>query len=231
VSAFGKLDLHGDVALQAAHAARQRYEAIKLRLFFEVKDAYFEYYYLGRSVAITEENVKLIEHLESVARSRYKAAAGSHPDVIRAQVEAGKLEDRRRTLLDLRQPIVARLNAALNRPVEMDIPWPTQIEPEDVNITDPEILAQMTRENPELKALDFEITRSKSGVDLVRKDYWPDFSLGLDIIDTDDSRVGSPRRQERERKRSWITVKDGSISLSRCRAKDRSVPRRPSAQS
>jgi len=190
---FGKLELRGDVALHAAHAARRRYEATKLKLFFEVKDAYYEYYYLGKSLAITEENVKLIEHLESVARSRYKAAAGSHPDIIRAQVEAGKLEDRRRTLLDFRQPLLARLNAALNRPVEIDIPWPGRIELEDVNITDPEMLAKMAKENPELQALDFEITSSRSGVDLAKKNYWPDFSLGLDVIDTDDSPVGNPR--------------------------------------
>ena len=41
---FGKLDLQGDVALEAANAERQRYEAFKLKLFFKVKDAYCEYY-------------------------------------------------------------------------------------------------------------------------------------------------------------------------------------------
>ncbi|MHC4582365.1 MAG: TolC family protein, partial [Planctomycetota bacterium] len=129
---FGKLKLRGDVATEAAHAARRRYDAVKVKLFFEVKDAYYEYYFLAKSVAITKENINLVGHLESVARSRYKAAAGRHPDVVRAQVEIGKLEDRYQSLLDLRQPIVARLNAALNRPAETDIPWPREIYVEDV---------------------------------------------------------------------------------------------------
>jgi outer membrane protein TolC len=189
---FGKLSLRGDVALQAANVAKQRYEALKLRLFFEVKDAYYEYYYLGKSIAITEENVKLIEHLESVARSRYKAAVGTHPDVIRAQVEAGKLEDRRRTLLDWREPIEARLNAALNRPIEKDIAWPRQIELKNVSIGDQELLAQLVRGSPELKALDFDIIRNRRNIDVAKKDYWPDLTVGLDVIDTDNSPVGSP---------------------------------------
>ena len=189
---FGKLDLRGDVAGEAANAARQRYEAAKLKLFFEVKDAYYEYYYLAKSIAITKENVSLIKHLESVGQSRYKVAAGTHSDVIRAQVEMGKLEDRYRTLLDLQHPIVARLNAALNRPVEAKIPWPTEIKFEEVDVVDEELLAKLVTENPELKTLDFEITQNKKSVELAKKDYYPDFTFGLNLIDTDDSPVGNP---------------------------------------
>ena len=189
---FGKLELRGNIAAQAANAARQRYEAAKLKLFFEVKDAYYEYYYLTKSIAITKENVSLIKHLESVAQSRYKAAAGTHPDVIRAQVEMGKLEDRYRTLLDFQQPIVARLNSALNRPIEADIPSPTEIKFDEVNLADKELLAKLITENPELKALDFEIAQNKKSIELAKKDYYPDFTLGLNVIDTDDSPVGNP---------------------------------------
>jgi len=189
---FGKLKLRGDVATEAAHVARRRCDAVKLKLFFEVKDAYYEYYYLAKGVAITKENVNLVRHLESVARSRYKAAVGRHPDVVRAQVEIGKLQDRYQTLLDLRQPIVARLNAALNRPVKTDIPWPSEIIVEDVNVVDEELLGQLAAENPELGALDFEISRNRQAIELAKKDYYPDFNFGLNFVDTDTSSVGSP---------------------------------------
>lgn len=189
---FGKLKLRGDIAAEAAHVARKRYEAVKLKLFFKVKDAYYEYYYLAKSVAVTKENINLVKHMESVARSRYKAAVGTHPDVVRAQVEIGKLEDRYQTLLDLRQPIVARLNAALNRPFEADIPWPSEISVEEVNAVDEELLAQLTTENPELGALDFEISRNRRAIELAKKNYYPDFNFGLNFVDTDTSSVGSP---------------------------------------
>ena len=189
---FGKLELRGDVAAQAANAARQQYEAAKLKLFFEVKDAYYEYYYLTKSIAITKENVSLIKHLESVAQSRYKAAAGTHPDVIRAQVEMGKLEDRYRSLLDLQQPIVARLNSALNRPVEAEVPSPKVIQIDEVDVTDQELLARLVTENPELKALDAETIQNEKSIELAKKDYYPDITFGLSVIDTDESSVGDP---------------------------------------
>jgi len=187
---FGKLTLRGDVALQQANTQRQRYEAAKLKLFFAVKDAYYEYYYLAKAIAVTQENVNLVKHLESVARTRFKTAAGSHPDVIRAQVELGKLTDRLRTLQDLREPIAARLNASLNRPVETKIPWPAEFTLADVSLSDEQLLGWLTEHNPDLKAIDFEITRQKQSIELAKKDYYPDITMGLNYIDTANSTGG-----------------------------------------
>ena len=187
---FGKLELRGDVALQKANAQRQHYEAAKLKLFFAVKDAYYEYYYLAKAIAVTQENVNLVQHLESVARTRFKTAAGSHPDVIRAQVELGKLTDRLGTLQDLRGPIAARLNASLNRPVGTKVPWPCEFTPADVSLSDEQLLGWLTEHNPDLKAIDFEITRQKQSIELAEKDYYPDITLGLNYIDTANSTGG-----------------------------------------
>lgn len=190
---FGKLDLKGDIAAQAANAARQRYEAAKLKLFFEVKDAYYEYYYLEKSIAVTKENVNLLNHLESVAQRRYETGAAAHPDVIRAQVELGKVDDRYRTLIDLRRPIVARLNAALNRPIDADIPGPAKIELLQTSVSDEELLGRLIDSNPELKAIEHEIARGKHAVELAKKNYYPDFTLGVNYIDTDDALTGDPK--------------------------------------
>ncbi len=186
---FGKLALRGDAAAEAANAERQRYVAAKLALFFEVKNAYFEYYYLGRAIEVVRENLDLIEYLESVARARYKTAAASHPDVIRAQVELGKLEDQVNTLRDLRGPIIARLNAALNREPEDDLPFPQEIAHETLTQSDSDILALMGDQNPELRALDHRIEQAEYEIELAKKEYFPDLTVGLDYTD-----VGSPPR-------------------------------------
>ncbi len=133
---FGKLALRGNVAAEAAKAARQRYEDEKLKLFFEVKDAFYEYYYLGQAIDVVKENYELLEYLERVARARYKTASAGHPDVIRAQVELGKLEDQLKSLRDLLTPVIARLNAVLNRPTNMKIPLPKTIPIEHPMFTD-----------------------------------------------------------------------------------------------
>lgn len=188
---FGKLAARGDLAAEAANAERQRYAAARLKLFYQVKQAYYEYYYLGKAIAITDENLRLVKHVEALARTRYKTDAGSHPDVIRAQVELGKLSDALASLKDLREPIVARLNAALNRPPSALVgPYPTSIETEKVKFTSEELLSGLIQANPELKRLDSEIARRKRAVELARKDYFPDFTFGLAWIDTARSIAG-----------------------------------------
>ncbi|MHC4180581.1 MAG: TolC family protein, partial [Planctomycetota bacterium] len=156
---LGKLELRGDVAAEAGRAARQQYEAEKLRLFLEVKDAYYEYYYIGRAIDVVLENFDLVEYLESVARARYKTAAAGHPDVIRAQVELGRLEDQLNSLRDLLVPEAARLNAALNRPTDTPVPMPKMLPDEGMAAGTADILRWLPENSPELKALDHEIER------------------------------------------------------------------------
>ena len=181
---FGKLELRAGVAEEAARAAHAQYEARKLHLFYRVKKAYYEYYYLARAIAVVKENRDLVKYLEEVARTRFKTAEARHPDVIRAQVELGKLDDRLRTLEDLSGPMAARLNALLNRPIDAHLPSPRQIAEEPVVLDDKRLFDQLEKDNPELAVLQYQIAQQRESIRLARKDYYPDFSLGVDYIDT-----------------------------------------------
>ncbi len=181
---FGKLRLAGEAADQAAEASRQRYEAVKLKLFYQVADAYCEYYYLKRAIDITGQNIELLKSIEIVASARYRVAAAAASDVVRAQVELGKLDDRLRTLQELRAPILAELNAALNRSPDAPLPWPTTLAAPAVDVEPGQWSMWMRENNPDLKAIDSEIARLRLGVDLAGKNYYPNLGLGVQWIDT-----------------------------------------------
>ncbi len=185
---FGKLRLKGDIALAEAQAVYHQFQAKKLSLFYEVKDAYYELYYLGRAIAIAEENLDLLKRLEAAARARYRVGAAGHADLIRAQVELGKLEDRVRTLKDLRPALAARLNAALNRPSSAPVPQPVDPPTGRLELKDEQVLAFAQRRNPALRSLDARLKKSREGVALARKNYFPDVTLGLSYIDTASAR-------------------------------------------
>ena len=186
---FGKLSLRGDVALAEAKAAYERAEAVRLKLVLDVQDPYYELYYLGQAIAITKENMELLKYIETVARARYRTGAGDYSHVVRVQVELGKLDDQLRTLVDLKVPIVAKLNAALNRPSSASVPFPKAIAQERLQPNDKEILAWLHEASPKLRELAAEITRQQAAIDLARKNYYPDFTLGLSYIDTGSARM------------------------------------------
>ena len=187
---FGKLTLAGDQAALAAEADRQRYRSAKLKLFHDVTAAYYEYYYLARATEVTRENLKLLKFVEDVARARFKTAVGGHPDVVRAQVELGKLDDRLRALTELRGPVVAGLNAALNRPHDAPLPEPSGAIPEPERFSDQTLFAKLPDHNPDWRALDAEVRRAGRNVKLARKAYYPDVTVGVDYIDVATSSGG-----------------------------------------
>lgn len=180
---FGKLRLRGEKAGNAARAAQHQYEAAKLKLFYDVKDAYYELFYLSQAIAIAEENIDLLKRLEKVAQAKFRSGSDV-TGVLKAQVELGKLEDRLQSLNDLRGPVLARFNAALNRPISALMPWPRRFDVKDMSLADNELSATLEAYNPELKVLAERISEEETGVQLAKTDFWPDFTLGIDYIDT-----------------------------------------------
>ncbi|MHC4368713.1 MAG: TolC family protein [Planctomycetota bacterium] len=190
---FGKIEARTRAAGASAQAARRRYEAKKLKLFFEVKDAFHEYTYLAEAIEIARENLELVENFEEVALTKYMGAAAGHPDVVRAQVELAKLEDQLRTLEGLREPMVARLNAALNRRSETLLPWPTRGEYDAVEIDRRQVKEMLLAQNPALQALDFDLESARARVELAKKNFYPDIGVGVDYIETDRASMPGTR--------------------------------------
>ncbi len=182
---FGKLALLGDLALQEANIQKQAYETVKLSLFYKVKVSYYDYYYLSRAIAVTEDNMKLLSYLENVTRTKYSAGEATHVDVIKAQVELGKLEERLLSLRDLKEPVRANLNASLNRPTDAVLPWPTALQEKDIALSDEDIIRRINKDNPGLKALDFRALRETKAIDLAKKQFYPDITFGVNFIETD----------------------------------------------
>ncbi len=190
---FGKLNLRGDRAARAAGAEEQRFQAAKFKLFYQVKNYYYEYYYLSRAIAITEQNLQLLRYFENVARSKYSAGLLSYSDVVKAQVELGKIEDSLRALKELRVPQSAKLNAVLNRSGAGVLPWPTEITEQPALFSDEQLLTHLKEANPTLKALDFAAAGEQVGIELAKKEYFPDITLGVEVIDTESAVAANVR--------------------------------------
>jgi cobalt-zinc-cadmium efflux system outer membrane protein len=183
---FGVLALRRDVAAQQAKIAYEQYESVKVKLFRRVKSGYYEYFYLSRAIAITEENMDLMKRIESVAQAKYKAGAPV-AGVIKAQVELGKLDERVRSLTDLRQPVASRLNAALGRTNDAPVPWPTNAPAHRADFVDEDLFALLHTENPELKGLEYNVALEEKAIRLARRAAYPDFMLGVDYIQTGEA--------------------------------------------
>lgn len=189
---FGSLDLKEQKAALEAEAAYSRLETLRTQVFAEIKDAYFEYAYLGQAILIAEENVALLDYVGGVVDARYQSGASPFSDLIKVQLETDTLRDRVRTLRELRGPLAGRLNAAMNKPLDAPLSLPQTMPQVFITVPDEELIAQVAETNPELAGLDRMAEASATAKEVARKEFFPNMTFGLEVIQQDDAREGDP---------------------------------------
>lgn len=180
---FGTLGARKDMAWESANAAYQRFQSEMLELLYRVKNAYCEYYYLGREITITRENLQLLEFWESVARAKYRVGLQQHSDVIKVQLELGKLENHLRTIEDRAQPAASRLRAVMGLSEDVELPLPDTLRVAEVPVDLDTVLAWSLANNPDLKTLEHVIEKERAAKSLASKATLPSFQLAVDYID------------------------------------------------
>ncbi len=205
---FGTLGAKRDMATNASKAAFKKFEAERLKLLYQVKVAYYDYFFIGQDLAITRENLELLKFWESVVRSKYSVGLKRHPDVIKAQVELGRLEDRLRTVQEETGPAAARLRALLNLKEDVTMPIPAAIDTNEAELQEEAVVDRVKMNNPGLQALSYLVEREEAAVRLANRLSLPSFSLGVDYIQTGEAlNPGMPESG----KDAWIV--GASISL------------------
>ena len=132
-----------------------------------------------------------MKQLEGIAQVKFKGG-GTYVGVVKAQVELGKLTDRKSTLADLLEPVQARLNAALNRESGASLPKPKVTPASSIVHDDVRLLARLGGNNPQLKALAAEIDGTEKGIALAHKDFRPDVTIGVDYLQTGNAIAATP---------------------------------------
>lgn len=193
---FGTIEARTDAASAAARAAGKRFEAARLEVVAQARSAYYEFAYLARADQIAQANLELLGHFEQVVQARYRTAVGTHPDIIRAQIELAILEDEMITLRQKKKPAVAMVNAILNRPPDADLPWPEQEAMPPTLIEASQVMAMVIDNNPQLSALSHDIAAARSRIELAQKRARPDITLGLEWMQMEKASMPGGHRRD-----------------------------------
>tara|TARA_R110002072_G_scaffold42064_13_gene118267 strand:+ start:60095 stop:61345 length:1251 start_codon:yes stop_codon:yes gene_type:complete len=184
---IGKLRDREDAAAKAALAAWYQYQQAQLEVVEQVQQALWGLVYLDEATKITQGNYALLESFEAVVRARYRVGAGSHPELIKVQVELGLLSDRLAGLEAQRPSQVAGLNALLNRPPGATIEPGIQLA-DSVVSDDAQHAIDVARDwSPVLHMIEERIERARINTRLAQKERYPDLTAGIDYIVTDEA--------------------------------------------
>ena len=183
---FGKLDLRGSVAGAAAEEQWYRVQTLRLQIERDIRVAYFDYAYLSQSLRITRGVLELLQQLEPVVQQRIAGADAGQQDLLRLQVEIGRIENDLASLEKVRPSLSARLAAAMNLRRTAPLPLPALKEPEVTSVAaqTEQLLQRAEQLNPELRELAERIRKHEHQRELAGLQRWPDITLGVDYFET-----------------------------------------------
>ncbi|MGB5511751.1 MAG: TolC family protein [Woeseiaceae bacterium] len=141
-----------------------------------VRSAWLDLYYWEQAHQLVAESRPFFADLASVTRSLYAVGRKSQQDVLRAELELSRLEDR---LIDIERQR-SRARAALGEWVGSDAARPVAPKlPGWSQIPGLESMQAMLGEHPVLRAADSQIEARGAGVDLANERSKPGWALDL----------------------------------------------------
>lgn len=191
---FGTLALRGLAAEQDVQVAVAELCAAQLDVVEAVKRAYFDLHFAEQAARIIQDNRALVEDFIEIARVRYETGDASQQDLLSAEVV---LTDLDRELVTIEQAIAtarADLAEQLHVDPESDLrtlpaapvgPVPAQID---------RLYQLAVAARPELKGRLAAVARDATAVELARKRYRPNVTLGFNygLTTTSGSMVPNP---------------------------------------
>jgi cobalt-zinc-cadmium efflux system outer membrane protein len=176
---FGKLKLKEQAALLEATATWTRVEALRLELITKARALYLELQYLDREQRIVVEDQTTLEHYEELAQARYASGVGIGQAVIKIQAEITKARARLLDIQERRAALVAETNALRDRPEGTKVNLSARL-PDATKLPALEAIRESALTGrPELVEARVLIDAAAVRVDLSKKDYRPDFTVGL----------------------------------------------------
>ncbi|GAC03083.1 MAG: TolC family protein [Alteromonadaceae bacterium] len=198
---------------QAAEHPLMRIDRVA-RTRVQVSDIWLEIYRAQQSITLIHQDRALFEQLSDIAKANYASAVGRvrQQDIIRAKLELTRLEDRLTKLQALEERATGKLlewllkseqsmrqlgfNAFTVFQLPNALPAITDVSENTLTLVknrNQQELATLLAEHPYILSINQRIQASKTGVELAREKYKPQWGVNASYAFRDDTPGGSSR--------------------------------------
>jgi outer membrane protein TolC len=146
----------------------------------QVRMAYSDAAYMDRAVDVMGRTQELLRGFLEVSTTMYAVGSGVQQDVLRAQVEIGRMTEAIARMSQDRIAAAARLNALLGQeatspigPLQLSNPGSVELPPVD------SLVAWALEERPALRAGAERVAAAQATLSAARRELYPDFQIGV----------------------------------------------------
>ena len=175
---FGLLKAKEDVATQLAKAKYETFENTKSNLYFEVKTAYYNYYFVERAIEITQSNKEILEVFKRLSLVKIETGMASVVDELRVELELNDLENQLALLEDSKRVFQTQFNNLLNRDVMATIDTPVELWQDELPLDKQQVLEEIYTANHQLKGIDHRLQAFINQEEVAQKQGMPSFTIG-----------------------------------------------------
>jgi outer membrane protein TolC len=165
-----------DEAMVAYEDARRT----SLDVAAQTKAAFYQLANAQAQLELNQQDITLLQQMTGAARARYETGGSGAPDVLAAQIEAGKLLD---SAQDLRRTEVAaqsNLNVLMGRDAFAQIGGIDNAQPKTVVISPEHLRTMMLANRPEILATEHKLAAEKAKLELAHRAWIPDPTLSVE---------------------------------------------------
>jgi outer membrane protein TolC len=180
----GKLSAREAAARSQASVAGGEAARLRLTTTAEVERAYVDLLLVRGQIALLAKLEVLWKEAEVMARTRYEVGQGSQSDLLRAQLERTRLQQRRVALEGEERTRLQVLNRLRIHPLDEPIPTPRSLSA----FTDPvlraadEAIADAERRSPDLAIAALSVQTADRRLESARRDWFPDFAVTAGVM-------------------------------------------------
>lgn len=175
----GKLGLAEGVAQSLADAGRAQVGESIWEQRARAAMAFYDLYQAEGTLTVMRETLRLLEAVSSTVNGMYSVGEARQADVLRAQLEIGRMTGQVADMEAMRRTMTTRLNTVLNRPPDASTGSPQLPEfPDSLPATD-SVIASALVSRGMLQAGADQVRAATAAEQLAHREIWPDLEVGV----------------------------------------------------
>ncbi len=187
----GKISLRKDIARSGVRTSNEQLNEMKIQLVKNLRMSYYEYYYVIQALKTVRENKGILSRFITIAETRYRVGKGLQQDVLKAQVSLSKLIDKELLLKDKQFKLRTKINELIGRSSNSEIGKPVLENISFIKTDTLTFFKYAIQSRPLVKAWKTMISQNDQKVSLAKRNFYPDFKIGLAYTQRDVLANGS----------------------------------------
>lgn len=177
---FGTLKAQENTAIQNAKAKYEAFNDQKSKLFYDLRTAYYDLYFMDKSIQTTRNNLDLLSSLREMALIKIQSGKASAADELRVEMEILELEDQLAYLMDMRNARKVAFCNLMNVDAREEVILPENLPTTDLTLRKEALLDSIQQNNHQVLSLEFKEAAMSFKQEAASKMGKPSFTIGLD---------------------------------------------------